>query len=360
MIRSRLSKLAPALAVAGAFGLAGAPATAADEKSNAANAPSVADLQARAKQIFGTLPAEAVSEKNPVTEEKVKLGRMLYYDERFSLSQTISCNTCHQLDRYGVDNEPTSPGHKGQRGDRNSPTSYNAAFHVAQFWDGRAADVEEQAKGPVLNPVEMAMPSEAYVLRVIESIPGYTPLFQAAFPGEAKPINYDNFAKAVGAFERRLVTKDRFDAFQNGDASALTPAEQKGLATFMEVGCTTCHMGATLGGQMYQKLGLVKPYPTTDKGRAAVTKNAADEHFFKVPSLRNVAMTGPYFHDGKVATLDQAVRIMAEHQLGRTLTDEQAASIVAFLGALTGEIPKAYVARPELPASGPTTPKPQP
>lgn len=321
-------------------------------------APDPAALLARAKAVFGPLPAEASSPASPSTPAQIELGRVLYYDPRFSLSQQISCNSCHPLDRFGVDGEATSPGHQGQRGARNSPTTYNAALHFAQFWDGRAADVEAQAKGPVLNPVEMAMPSEKYVLRVIRSIPGYAPLFEQAFPGEAGPINFDNFARAIGAFERGLLTPSRFDAFQKGKLDALTPAEQQGLATFMDVGCITCHNAPTIGGQQYQKIGLVHPYPTADLGRYQVTKNDADRYFFKVPSLRNVAETGPYFHDGQVRTLSDAVGLMGHHQLGKELDAAQRSEIVAFLGALTGEVPKAYVARPPLPPSGPTTPKP--
>ena len=211
-----------------------------------------------------------------MTEAKITLGRMLYYDTRFSKAQQISCNSCHGLATSGVDGEPTSPGHRGQRGARNSPSVYNAAFHVAQFWDGRAADVEEQAKGPVLNPIEMGMPGEAQVIAVIRSIPGYPPLFQAAFPGEKDPISYDNFARAIGAFERRLVTSDRFDAFLEGNDTALTDTEVAGLETFLDTGCTTCHMGPTIGGKLFQKLGLVEPYPTKDTGRFEVTKNEAD------------------------------------------------------------------------------------
>jgi cytochrome c peroxidase len=320
----------------------------------------VAALRTLAGQVLGTLPTEAASESNPLTPEKIDLGRMLYLDKRFSKNHDLACASCHMLDKFGADGEPTSPGHKGQRGDRNSPSSFNAALHFAQFWDGRAADVEEQAKGPVLNPVEMAMPSEEDVVAVLKSIPGYAPLFAAAFPGDADPIHYDNMARAIGAFERRLLTPGPLDAFLAGDDAALSPAAQRGLAAFLEVGCTTCHFGASVGGQMYQKLGLVEAYPTQDVGRAKVTGNEADNFFFKVPSLRNVAETGPYFHDGSVATLDEAVTLMAKHQLGKTLDDATKRDLLAFLGALTGSVDAAYVAAPVLPESGPTTPAPDP
>jgi cytochrome c peroxidase len=193
---------------------------------------------------------------------------------------------------------------------------------------------------------------------VIRSIPGYGPLFQAAFPGEADPITYDNMARAIGAFERRLITPSRFDAFLEGQDSALTDQEVEGLALFLDTGCTTCHNGAPVGGLLYQKLGLVKPYPTEDPGRAKVTGDPADQGSFKVPSLRNIAHTGPYFHDGSIAKLPEAVRIMARHQLGRELDDAQVKEIVVFLGSLDGTIDPEYIAKPELPASGPDTPAP--
>jgi cytochrome c peroxidase len=345
---SRLHAVAAAVLAALAAASAAAPPAGADP------------LLEQARMVFQPLPAEAASADNPLTPEKIALGRMLYFESRISKNHDLSCNSCHQLDRFGVDNEKTSEGHKGQRGDRNSPTVYNAAFHFAQFWDGRAPTVEEQAKGPVLNPVEMAMPAETQVLAVLKTIPGYGQAFAAAFPGEADPITYDNFGKAVGAFERRLVTPSRFDAYLGGDAGALTADEKKGLQTYLATGCPTCHNGVAIGGGMYQKLGLVEPYPTADKGRAKVTGRKEDESFFKVPSLRNVAKTGPWLHDGSVDALDMAVRVMARFQLGKTLTDAEAGSIAAFLNALTGEIPKDYVVAPPLPASGSETPKPDP
>ncbi len=326
----------------------------------AAGAPTAEELQKRAVGIFRPLPKEMASPDNPVTDTKITLGRMLYYDPRLSKSQTLSCNSCHLLDKAGVDNQPTSEGHRKQRGDRNAPTVYNAALHIAQFWDGRAKDVEEQAKGPVLNPVEMAMPSEAAVVAVLRSIPGYAPLFAAAFPGEKDPVTYDNMARAIGAFERRLVTPSAFDRFLEGDAKALTPQQLAGLDTFMSVGCITCHNGVGVGGGLYQKIGVVHEYPTQDIGRAKITKNDADRFFFKVPSLRNVVLTGPYFHDGKVTTVEEAVKLMGWDQLGKELTPEQVKSIVAFLGSLTGRPDAAYIAKPKLPPSGKDTPKPDP
>jgi len=316
-----------------------------------------AAVQKRAQVAFAPLPEEAENPENPITDAKVVLGKTLYFDARLSKNHDISCNSCHPLDRWGADGEPTSPGHRGQRGGRNSPTVYNAAVHISQFWDGRAADVEAQALGPILNPIEMALASEAEALAVIDSIPGYAPLFAAAFPGEEDPINYPNVGKAIGAFERRLLTPTSFDAFLEGDASALSEAEVAGLQTFMDTGCTTCHQGMGVGGGMYQKLGLVRPYPTEDLGRAAVTGNESDRFFFKVPSLRNIEKTGPYFHDGHIASLDEAIETMAAIQLGRDLEAEQVAEIRTFLASLTGEL---HEGEPELPDSGPDTPAPDP
>jgi cytochrome c peroxidase len=308
-----------------------------------------AALRARAKALLGTPPPIAESTTNAVTDAKVGLGRMLYFDKRLSVDNDLSCNSCHHLDKFGVDNEKTSAGHKGQRGDRNSPTVYNAAFHFVQFWDGRAADVEAQAKGPILNPVEMAMPAEPEVVARLQAVEGYRKAFAAAFPGEKDPITYDNLARAIGAFERKLVTPSPFDDFLAGDDKALTTEQQEGLTVFLDTGCTVCHSGAVIGGQMYQKLGLVKPYPTEDPGRAKISGNEAERGFFKVPSLRNIAKTAPYFHDGSVATLEQASRLMAEHQLGRTLTDADVTKLVAFLGSLTGTIDPDYTREPKLP-----------
>lgn len=310
-------------------------------------------------KIFKPLPETMDSQKNPITAAKVDLGRMLYYENRLSKSQKFSCNSCHLLDQYGVDNQPTSEGHKGKRGDRNSPTSYNAAGHIAQFWDGRAADVEEQAKGPVMNPVEMAMPDEKTVIATLSSMPEYVALFKKAFPGEAQPLTYDNMARAIGAFERKLVTPSRWDKFLKGDATALTDAEKAGFNRFYDAGCATCHNGAYLGGAMYQKAGVAKPWPSqTDPGRLAATKNEKDRMFFKVPSLRNIEKTWPYFHDGSVKSLDVAVRMMAEHELGKPLSKEDVASIGTFLKALTGEVPRDYIKPPKLPAATAKTPKP--
>lgn len=322
--------------------------------------PAAVALTERAAAFFGALPSSVPNPDNVGSPAKLDLGRMLYYDTRLSKNHDVACNSCHLLNAYGVDGEATSPGHRGQRGGRNSPTVYNAAIHMAQFWDGREPDVEAQAKGPVLNPIEMAAPSEEHVVGVLASIPGYVEAFSAAFPGDVNPLNYDNMARAIGAFERNLMTPGRFDAFMGGDWNALDATERRGLTTFLAVGCNSCHAGPALGGGLYRKLGFVIPYETQDLGRESVTGEAADRHVFKVPSLRNIAKTGPYFHDGSIATLEEVVKIMGYHQVGIRLEDAQIADIVAFLGSLTAEPDLDYVAKPELPESGPDTPAPDP
>lgn len=284
--------------------------------------------------MFSPLPAQAVRVADPFTPDQVALGKKLYFDKRLSLAEDISCNSCHNLETFGVDNQATSPGHLGQRGDRNSPTVFNAALHFAQFWDGRAKDVEEQALGPVLNPIEMAMPSETIILERLNKDSEYKEMFSKAFPGEKPALTFKNVGRAIGAFERTLVSRGRFDKYLEGDKGALTAEEKQGLKLFVDNGCVACHSGALLGGMMYQKLGLVKPYETKDLGRYTVTKNEADKYFFKVPSLRLISKTAPYFHDGSVETLSEAVRLMAHHQLGRDLSKEQIAAIVKFLEVL--------------------------
>ena len=310
-------------------------------------------------QMFAPLPKEVPPPSGSLTQEQIDLGRMLYYEARLSVDQKISCNSCHALESYGVDGQPTSDGHKGQKGTRNSPTVYNAAGHVAQFWDGRAPTVEEQAKGPVMNPVEMAMPNEKVVVAVLKSMPAYVQAFKAAFPADKDPVTFDNMAKAIGAFERRLITPSRWDKFLQGDQAALTPAERAGFNSFINAGCQTCHSGALLGATMYQKLGVIKPYPDeADLGRFQLTKSDGDKMVFKVPSLRNIEKTGPYFHDGKVGTLEDAVQRMDEYQVGKKLSADEVGSIVTWLKTLTGEVPADYIKPPKLPASTGKTPKP--
>jgi cytochrome c peroxidase len=304
-----------------------------------------AKVDAAQLAAFAPLPAAMESPANPLTEAKMDLGRTLFYDTRLSRDQDLSCNSCHDLKAYGVDRRQFSVGTKHQLGGRNAPTVYNAAAHVAQFWDGRAPTVEEQAKGPVLNPVEMAMPNSRAVIARLRAVPAYREAFRKAFPGQSDPITYDNVGLAIGAFERRLVTPSPWDRYLQGDTAALTPAEKQGLNTFMATGCQACHNGVLMGGSMYQKIGVVRPWPDrTDIGRAAITHQASDTLVFKVPSLRNIERTAPYFHKGSAATLHEAMMLMAQHQLGRDLTEQQATEIEAFLHSLTGEVPAAYIA----------------
>ncbi|NPB06158.1 MAG: cytochrome-c peroxidase [Aquificae bacterium] len=330
-------------------------------------------LLEEARKFFEPLPKVAENPDNPINDAKVLLGKMLYYDPRLSKSGFISCNSCHNLARYGVDNLPTSIGHRWAIGPRNAPTVYNAAIHVAQFWDGRAKDVEEQALGPIVNPIEMAMPTPEEAVKVVKSIPQYVELFKKAFPNEKDPVTYENIGKAIGAFERTLMTPSRFDEFLKGNTDALTPQEKRGLKTFIEVGCASCHNGAGVGGHMFTKFGQVteywkeiypyvlkdKPAITVDFGRFGVTKKEQDMFVFKVPSLRNIEHTYPYFHDGSVWSLEDAVQIMAKTQLGKELTEQQVKDIVAFLKALTGEIPKHALEVPVLPPSTEETPRPR-
>jgi cytochrome c peroxidase len=315
-------------------------------------------LQMQAKNLFGVLPSEAPNPDNQITPEKVHLGKVLFYDTRLSAKGNQSCNTCHNLSTYGVDNEPVSEGDEGLPGDRNSPTVYNSALAFVQFWDGRSEDVEDQAGGPILNPVEMNMHSKEAVEERLDAIPAYVGLFEAAFPGSEDPVTFEHVQMAIAAFERTLLTPSRFDSYLEGDADMLTEQEKRGLEVFIEVGCTACHMGVLLGGNMYQKFGLFQPYheltgsEKIDKGRAEVTKNESDSFMFKVPSMRNVAETYPYFHDGSIADLEEAVRIMAVTQLGRELTDYEVEDISVFLKSLTGKIPEEALAEPELPGMG--------
>jgi cytochrome c peroxidase len=312
-----------------------------------------AQIADKAKKIFAPLPTLAENEQYEITEEKVKLGKMLYFDKRLSKDGNISCNSCHNLETGGVDNLPTSPGDDGGFGDRNSPTVFNAAFHSTQFWDGRMKDVEEQAGGPILNPVEMAIPSKEFLIERLGAVDLYKKMFAAAYPESSSPITYWNIQQAIAAFERTLVTPSRFDDYLKGESQALTLNEKEGLKTFMESGCISCHSGATLGGNSFQKFGVFKDYwhytgsEHIDEGRFKVTNIDADKYMFKVPSLRNITETYPYFHDGSVEDLAEAVKIMAEINANKKLSDEEVSSIITFLGALSGEPPAGSTQAPK-------------
>jgi cytochrome c peroxidase len=363
----KLLAIIPLVAISGALGAAGCvhskeESTQVDPASIGGQDP--ASLLAQALSKFGTLPEVQETSKRTVTDAKIALGRQLYFEKRLSKNQDLSCNSCHDLTQYGVDRRAplakTSTGHRSQTGTRNAPTVYNAARQVAQFWDGRAADVEEQAKGPILNPIEMALPNAAAAVTVLKSIPGYEPLFRSAFPGSKDAITYDNLGLAIGAFERKLVTHDRFDEYLDGDPAALTPTEQRGLYLFIDSGCPTCHSGPGLGGDEYRKLGSAVAYKTDDVGRFAVTKQEKDRNVFKVPTLRNIEKTAPYLHDGSQATLKDAIRLMVKHQTLTTRTDEEVGAIEAFLKSLTGELPTDYIKEPAALPGSASTPLPDP
>lgn len=322
------------------------------------------DLMARTRQDFQPIPLTAPAlPGNAATPAKVELGKMLFFDPRLSASHEISCNSCHNIGLGGADAEPTSLGHRWQHGGRNAPTVFNAVFDTAQFWDGRAKDLEEQASGPMVNPVEMASPP-AHVAEQLKGIPGYREPFAKAFPGASDPITLANAQKAIAVFEATLITPNApFDRYLKGDAKALSTEQKAGLELFMGKGCAGCHNGINIGGGKYAPFGVVeKPgaelLPESDKGRFMVTKTPSDEYVFRVPPLRNIALTAPYFHTGKVWDLRQAVAVMGTSQLGAKLTDDEVGKITAFLDSLTGNQPQ--VTYPILPPSTATTPRPQP
>ena len=319
------------------------------EDNKAVEEPVFTELQTKAKGFFGELPLVAENKANVVTDEKIALGKALYFDTILSKNGTQSCNTCHNLDTYGVDNLPTSPGDgEGTMGGRNSPTVLNAALHISQFWDGREPDVEAQAGGPVLNPVEMGMSSEKEVVDRLSKVEKYQKMFISAFPDDKEAITYENMKKAIGAFERKLITPSKFDDYLAGNDAALNEIEKQGLELFMNKGCIACHSGNALGGNTYQKFGVFGDYwehtksAKIDEGKFEVTKNEADKYVFKSPSLRNIEKTYPYFHDGSVPKLNDAVKIMAKAQLNQDLTAEETKAIVAYLNSLTGEVAQEY------------------
>ena len=315
--------------------------------------------QKRFKPIPVTPPALS---GNPATPAKVELGTMLYFDPRLSASHAISCSSCHNVGLGGVDAQETSLGHQWQRGGRNAPTVFNAVFNTAQFWDGRAQDLEQQAGGPLVNPVEMASPPE-HITEQLAGIPQYVSAFKSAFPGEAQPVTLPNAEKAIAVFEATLITPNApFDKYLKGDASALTSAQKQGLQLFIDKGCATCHNGMNIGGGMYAPFGVVENpgaelLPPGDKGRFTVTKSVSDEYVFKVPTLRNIALTAPYFHSGRAWDLRQATAVMGVSQLGAQLTADETDRVVDFLESLTGDQPK--VVHPVLPPTVAATPRPQ-
>lgn len=319
------------------------------------------ELRDAAAEVFKPLPSTVPAVKdNPVTPEKIALGKALFFDPRLSASGVFSCSSCHNLTTGGDDNMETSVGHGWQKGPRNAPTALNAVLNEAQFWDGRAEDLKAQAKGPVQAGVEMANTPENVVV-TLNSMPAYVDWFKGAFPGEADPVSFDNMAKAIEAFEATLLTPAPFDAWLNGDDNAMTAEAKAGLQLFIDKGCSSCHSGVNVGGHGYYPFGLIeKPgseiLPPGDKGRFAVTDTADDEYVFRAAPLRNIALTAPYFHSGKVWDLSVAVEIMAESQLGEALKPEETTQIVAFLDSLTGTMPE--VVLPVLPPETAATPRP--
>ncbi len=310
-----------------------------------------------------TAPAPA---DNPTTDAKVELGKMLFMDPRFSSTGTIACNSCHNVMEGGDDSRSVSMGVHGKTGGRNAPTVWNSAFHSVQFWDGRAPLLEDQAKGPVANPVEMGMADVETAMDRVRKIPGYKAYFDKAF-GE-NSMTVENAAKAVAAFERTLITPNSaYDKYVKGDKQAMTAQQVRGMEKFASTGCTSCHSGAAFNGpQMKLGDGFFTKFPTftdnsyvkkyklaDDKGRQEATGNSADANMFRTQTLRNVTDTAPYFHNGSVNDLAEAVRVMAKTQLNRDLPDADVEDIVAFLGALTGEYPE--IIMPRLPATSGTS-----
>ncbi|MBK8815545.1 MAG: cytochrome-c peroxidase [Methylococcaceae bacterium] len=314
-----------------------------------------------AVNAWDALPREAPAPAdNPTTPEKVALGKMLYHDPRLSSTGTVSCSSCHNTMLGGEDNRPNSMGVNGQTGGRSAPTVWNAAFNAVQFWDGRAESLEAQAAGPVTNPIEMGMKSWDDVVARLNTIEGYKKAFADAFGGNA--ISKDTATKAIAAYERTLITPNSpYDKFVSGEKSALTEQEVRGMNKVAELGCTGCHSGPAFNGPgMFQKFPMhsngmyqAKYHFNKDLGLAEVTKKSEDEHKFKVPTLRNIALTAPYFHNGAVKTLDEAVKVMAKLQLDKELSTEELSDIVAFLNALTGEFPEQKM--PVLPPTPGTT-----
>jgi cytochrome c peroxidase len=316
-------------------------------------------LLATTASAWETLPARAPEpEDNPSTADKVELGKQLFFDPRFSSTGTVSCNTCHNLMLGGDDNRPTSMGVHGRTGPRNAPTVWNAAFHASQFWDGRAASLEEQAKGPVVAKVEMGLSDLEQAIARVRMIPGYREAFARVFGGDA-PVSVDNAARAVAAFERTLITPNSpYDRWAAGDKNAMTPQQVRGLEHFDRLGCSGCHQPPGFSGP-HKRGGHFAVFPfhdgpyvehyrlRDDLGRQTHSGRDSDRHKYKVPTLRNVALTAPYFHNGQVESLDRAVHIMAEAQMNERLPADTVADIVAFLNALTGEFPA--MALPRLP-----------
>jgi cytochrome c peroxidase len=331
-----------------------------------ATAAGPSGVRERAQQVFKPLPTAMASADNPITPEKVALGRLLFFETRVAIDGTVSCSRCHEPFLYATDALPKPIGAEHRVNPRNAPTVLNAALQISSHWRGDRKNVEDQATQALTGAASFGNPSYAVAMARLKAIPGYASLFAKAFPDQTDPITPDNWGNAIGAYERTLVTPSAFDAYLEGNDGVLSAEAEQGLSEFMQLGCAGCHNGAGVGGGMYQRFGVVEDYwkatgsTTIDKGRFDVTKRPADMYVFKVPSLRNVAMTPPYFHDGSVATLSEAVRIMARVQLGKKLDEAQTSHLVAFLDSLTGKLPEAFADAPVLPVSAFAGPAAQP
>lgn len=320
------------------------------------------DLLTTARARFQPIPLKAPElPGNPATPAKLKLGRMLYFDPRVSASRPASCNSCHNVGLAGADGRETAIGHSWQKGGRNVPTTFNAVFNTARFWDGRAQDLDDEAGGPPFNPIELALPRDQLSVQ-LAAIPGYLAAFRAAFPGEPAPVTLANAQKAIAVFQATLITPNApFDRYLRGDAYALNAKQKAGLQLFISKGCAECHDGMNLGGTRYAPFGILERpgadlLPRNDKGRFMVTDTVGDQYVFKVPTLRNIALTAPYFHSGRVWDLAQSVAVMAASQIGAPVSARENEQITAFLESLTGEQPR--VTYPILPAAVGPVPAP--
>ena len=312
-------------------------------------------LLKQAQAIFKPLGHDMGTAQYPITPERVALGRLLFFDPRISLDGSVSCSRCHQPALYGTDALAKPLGAKDRKNPRNAPTVLNAALQFVAHWRGDRVNVEDQATKALVGPPSFGEPNFQAAMDKIKAIPNYGEMFRKAFPDDKDPVTPENWGRAIGAYERTLVTPSAFDTYLAGDTQALNATARAGLSKFIDTGCTACHNGMDVGGATYQKFGVVEDYwkethsQVIDKGRFDVTKNPGDMYVFKVPSLRNVAMTPPYFHDGSVATLGEAVHVMGKVQLGRDLSKQDVDAIVAFLDSLTGRLPKQFETAPELP-----------
>jgi cytochrome c peroxidase len=323
--------------------------------SSASVAADDAGLLKQAQQVFQSLPKNITHPGPGAMKEQTALGRLLFFDPRITVDGNVSCATCHQPALYGTDGLSTSIGVKHRPHPRNAPTVLNSGVNAIVHWRGDRESLEDQVIKAMGSPITNGQPDPGAVLDRLKGIPDYAPLFKAAFPGDAAPLNAANIANAISTYERTLLTPAPFDAYLAGDVDALSPSARIGLETFLRFGCSACHNGIGIGGAMYQKFGMVEDYwaatgsQAIDKGRADVTNDPADLYVFRVPSLRNIAMTAPYFHDGSVATLAEAVRVMARVQLGLKPSEDEINEIVSFLQSLTGELPPQFATVPVLP-----------